>query len=62
MEPNFSSLGPVVWHRGFLEPRVLQSLFGRDSFGRIIDEDLLEEIEEVAAELIIFRDDILCKC
>jgi hypothetical protein len=41
---------------------MLKRLFGGDSFGGIIDKDLLEEVEEVSAELVIVRYNFLFTC
>lgn len=39
-----SCLGTVVWDGPLPEPRVFQSISGRDSLLRIIDEDLCKEV------------------
>jgi hypothetical protein len=38
---------------------VLQSLFGRDSLSRVVDENLAKEIEELPVEGCCHRDEIL---
>jgi hypothetical protein len=38
---------------------MLKSLFGGNSFSRIINKDLLEKVEEVSAELVVVWYDFL---
>lgn len=45
-----------------LEPRVLQSLLGRDAMGRVVDEDFLQKIPEVFQERCVVGNDILQRC
>lgn len=49
--PNFESLGTVIF-QCLLEPRMLEGLLRRDAFRRVVDEDLLQEIEKLFVELI----------
>lgn len=43
----------------FLEPIVLQGLVCCNTLLRVVDEDLLEQIEEFAVELVVSWDDFL---
>lgn len=59
LEANLGSLGSVVGRGHFLEPRVIQGLLGCDPVGRVIDEDLPQQVEEILEERRVRRDDIL---
>lgn len=49
---NPSSLGAIV-DDGLLEPRVLEGLLGGDTILRIIDKDLLKQVEELSVETVV---------
>jgi hypothetical protein len=59
LNPKLSGLCAVVRVRRLLEPWVREGLFGCDASGRIIDEDLLEQIQEELQELVVVGDDVL---
>lgn len=42
------------------EPRVLERLLGRYPLLRVVDEDLLQEIEELLVEFGVWWDRVLC--
>lgn len=50
--------GSVV-HEGFFEPRMLQSLLGRDSLLGVVHEDPSEQVEELPVEVGVARDGFL---
>lgn len=52
-------LGPVVRVRDFAEPGVLQGLLRRDALVRVVDKDLLQEVQELSQEPGCWRDDFL---
>jgi hypothetical protein len=52
------SFGAVIFIM-FLEPIMLQSLVCCDTLLWVVDEDLLEQVEELAVELIVGWDDFL---
>lgn len=60
MQPRADPVGfcPIV-DEGLLEPLMLQGLLGRDAVLRVIDEDLLQEVEELAIIWGIGRDELL---
>ena len=49
LQPDLVSLRPVI-HERFLEPGMLEGLFGGDPFLRIVDEDPLQQVEELFVE------------
>jgi hypothetical protein len=59
LHPDFHSFRPIIRRSNFLEPRVLESLFGGDAVCGVVNKDLAEEIEEEAAEGVVRRDDVL---
>lgn len=59
LHPNFHGFSTIVRRSYFLEPRVLESLFGGDAVCGVVNKDLAEEIEEEAAEGVVRRDDVL---
>jgi hypothetical protein len=51
----------AVVNETLLEPWMFQRLFGRDSSGRVIDEYLAQEVEELPVEGRCGRDEVLKK-
>lgn len=49
----------AVVDKAFLEPGVLQGLFGRNTLLGVVYEDLLEEVQECAVERGVDRDELL---
>ena len=58
--PDSVCFGTVV-DEAFLEPGVLQGLFGSDSLLGVVDKDLLEEVQECTVEGGINRDELLLR-
>ena len=58
LHPDPRSFGAIV-RDCLLEPRMLESLFGRKTLLRIIDEDAAEKIEELLVEGCSRRNDLL---
>lgn len=50
---DLGCLRAIIWCSGLFEPRVLKSIFGRDTLRRVIYEYLFEQVEEVSQEFII---------
>lgn len=59
LEADLSGLGAIVGHGGLAEPRVVEGLARRYPLGRVVDEDLLEEVQEQPQEAARRRDDVL---
>lgn len=49
---NPSSLSAIV-DDGLLKPRVLEGLLGGDTILRIIDKDLLKQVQELSVETVV---------
>lgn len=49
----------VVGGGNFFEPGVLEGLLGGDAVVGVVDEDAVEEVEEVGAELVVAGDNVL---
>ena len=58
-QPDLCRLGPVIRMRRLSEPGMLKCRPRRDALGRIVDKDLLQQIEEVLEERAIRRNDVL---
>lgn len=50
VQSNLGRLAAVVRERHHLEPGVLQGLLGRDAARRVVDEDLVEQVQELLQE------------
>lgn len=59
LQTDLSRLSAIVRLSHLLEPGVVQSLLCSDTLGRVIDEDLLEQIDKVLEESVVARDDVL---
>lgn len=58
---DLRSLGAVVRVSSLLEPRVLQSLFGRDTVLWIVDKDPFEQIFKMLQESCVAWNNVLQK-
>lgn len=59
LNANLGRFGPIVGDGRLLEPRVGQGLLGRDAMRRVVDEDLLQQVQEILEESRVLRDDFL---
>lgn len=55
---NLERLGAIIFD-SLAKPGVIQSLFGRDPLGGVVDEDFLEKIQELDVEVSVGRNDFL---
>jgi hypothetical protein len=53
LHANLCSFGSIVGGCYLLEPWVLKCLLGGNTFCRIVDEDLAEEIQKESAEVVV---------
>lgn len=59
LQADLSRLGAVVRLSHLFEPGVVQGLLRSDTLGRVVDEDLLEQIDKVLEECVVAGDDVL---
>lgn len=59
LEFDLDGFRAVVRGGDFFEPRVLEGLLGGDAVAGVVDEDAVEEVEEVSAEVVVAGDDVL---
>lgn len=60
MNANLLGFGAVVF-KVFLEPWMLQGLFGGDALLRVVDEDAVEQVEKLTIERCVVGDDVLLR-
>lgn len=58
---DLERLGAVIFDPLF-EPRVVESLLGRDPLRWVVNENPLQQIEELQVEVIVRRNGVLRKC